>query len=170
MNLISSIVIALGIYQLPYIQAELSIVSFDVDCPTVNPEYFSNVEIYLLDEGRDNEYFVNFTLIKTFPPGTQTHFKMIGATMGEYKVPTGFDIAMPSCASVSEPIIGNRIFESLGIKSCPVQPGTYSSSKLTVIETATLPDTFPANKYVAEFSAKLEDEIFFYCRNFFEIQ
>ncbi|XP_034943667.1 uncharacterized protein [Chelonus insularis] len=171
-NLLITIAIVFASNQFQTTKADLSIVSYDVECPIADPEYFKDIEVYIENEGRDNEFFINFTLIKILPADAMITLKMIGASMGEFVVSTGIDFTVKACSAVDEPIFGQHIYRQLGIneEECPSPPGVYGGSHVNLVSLDTLPDTFPPNDYKITLTSQQEDHIFYQCWTYFKIQ
>ncbi|XP_034941237.1 uncharacterized protein [Chelonus insularis] len=171
-NLLIAVTIIYTANQLLNTEAELSIVSYDVTCPKADPVYFRDIEVYIEDEGKDNEFFINFTLIKKLPAEATHTLKMIGASMGEFVVATGIDFTITLCEAFTEPIFGERMYRQLGLNvdECPAVPGVYGGSHINLVDKDSLPDTFPPNDYKMIVSAQVEEHILFECWTFFKIQ
>ncbi|CAD6221164.1 GSCOCG00005065001-RA-CDS [Cotesia congregata] len=100
-----------------------------------------------------------FSIIKQFPPETQTHFQILGASMGEYVVQTGLEVQMKLCEILDEPIIMGPILHLLGFveTDCPPSPGVYGNQGCS-IPMELMPDHFMPNKYLVIGEVLFEEE------------
>ncbi|XP_074098097.1 uncharacterized protein LOC141526854 isoform X2 [Cotesia typhae] len=153
--MISSVLIVL-LVQFFGIKGNLQIFVNDVIFPTYSEEYLLEPDVYL---DADNKAVVNITIVNRFPPETQVHLIVLGASMGEYVIQTGFDIQMGLCETMEEPILVGSALRSFGFvtSDCPPSPGVYGTDGF-VIPTDTLPDDFPANQYLFIFEILFEEE------------
>ncbi|XP_044589747.1 uncharacterized protein LOC123268587 [Cotesia glomerata] len=122
-KMIQGIFIAI-IPQLIGIQGILEINIEDALCQTFSKEYFTEPDVYI---DVNNQAFVNFSIIKQFPPDVQAHFHLLGASMGEYVIQTGLDFEMGFCGMFDEPVILAPNLKLFGFVAtdCPPSPGYW---------------------------------------------
>ncbi|XP_044589749.1 uncharacterized protein LOC123268589 [Cotesia glomerata] len=150
------------------VQGNFVVLLKDIDCPLFNEEFFTEPDAYIDD---NNAIFFNTTIVKELLPTTQGYLAIIGASLGEYVVNTGFDIQMPLCDMMNEPVILGPLLRVFGFSedNCPPKMGVYGSEGYT-LPTATFPDDFPRNQYQSLFELTIEGKKLIIVNIFFEIQ
>ncbi|CAD6230915.1 GSCOCG00006882001-RA-CDS [Cotesia congregata] len=117
----------------------------DAVCSVFSKEYLTEPDLYVTT---DNHVYVNFSIIKTFPVGTQSHFQITGATLGEYVMDFGVDVITDFCEVIREPVIVGPVANKIGFfkTDCPPSPGVYGNENIE-IPMDHLPDRLVPNKY-----------------------
>ncbi|XP_034946351.1 uncharacterized protein [Chelonus insularis] len=127
------------------LKAQLDVTLLDFVFESYDPDYFKDMEIITWN----NDIDINMTVIDYMPLEAELRIQIIGATMGEYKVPTGIDWKFSLCEGLNEPIIMRMMMSYLvpPIDDCPPELGTYSGS-YKFDDFRTFPDSFPPNNYL----------------------
>ncbi|CAG5092644.1 Protein of unknown function, partial [Cotesia congregata] len=146
----------------------IEIILEDVLCPTFNKEYLTEPDVYL---DANNQAFVNFSIIKQFPPDVQVRFHLLGASMGEFVIETGIDVEMGLCEIFGEPVIMGPLLKLYGFVAadCPPSPGVYGNQGYnTPMEL--MPDDFIPNKYLSIVEFSYEEEKLIIVYTYFNVQ
>ncbi|CAD6232566.1 GSCOCG00006953001-RA-CDS [Cotesia congregata] len=154
-KIIEGIFIAI-IPQLIGIQGTVEIIIEDAFCSSFSEEYITEPDVYV---DVNNRVFVNFSIVKQFSPDAQFHFKILGASMGEYVIQTGLEIQMSLCEMKDEPVILAPVLQMFGFREdeCPPSVGVYGNENIE-IPMELLPDEFIPNKYLGIGELLYEEE------------
>ncbi|CAG5099454.1 Protein of unknown function [Cotesia congregata] len=139
----------------------------DVNNPFYNEEYVTEPDIFL---DNDNKIVLNFSIIKQPPEGTQGHFIIQRASIGEYVVDTGIDVTMDLCNCFEELIMIGPIFRALRFTAdnCPPDVGVYQCEGYEV-QKDTLPDDIPPYNYKVTLEIFYDDEMIIILEGFAKV-
>ncbi|KAH0561651.1 uncharacterized protein LOC123265603 [Cotesia glomerata] len=138
------------------VKGALEIVIEDIVCPFFSKEYLTEPDVYV---NADNQVFLNFSIVKSFPTETQSYFQLLGASMGEYVIHTGLELQMSLCEMLDEPIIVGPILQIVGFDkpNCPSPPGVYGNENIE-IPMELMPDEVIPNKYLISWELTYKEE------------
>ncbi|XP_015110696.1 uncharacterized protein LOC107036942 [Diachasma alloeum] len=154
------------------IEAQLELYYEDIVIETIDPEYIKDPEAHInTDSDDEDSIFVNFTIIKPLPTTAQGHLELIGASMGEYVMPTGFVFDMDICDLIDEPVLIGPFLKSIGFtpEDCPPPTGVYTTTEYRP-PMEELPPELRPNKYKVIFDMTDDDTIMLRVVFYVEVQ
>ncbi|CAD6208949.1 GSCOCG00010763001-RA-CDS [Cotesia congregata] len=159
-------VLIILVAQLVSVQGGIQMTFKYAEVPSYNKEYVTEPDMYIYD---GDKVFLNYSVIKQFPPTTEEHYVILGASMGEYVVETGFDLQLPLCEFLD---LGMGYFSDLlgfDQDNCPPKPGVYGN-EAHVFAANDFTDNFPTNEYKSFLEFKNNSEVIMALCTFLDIQ
>ncbi|XP_034933923.1 uncharacterized protein [Chelonus insularis] len=138
-------------------KADLEVILLDFKFEYYDLDYFKDMD----SDVWGNEIFINVTITNFLPEEAELRLQVIGATMGEYIVPTGIDFLYSLCAGLKEPNIMTSAINYLEppLDDCPPKPGSYVADA-TFDDFSTFPENFPPNNYFVNTTVFTPEKIF----------
>ncbi|XP_015585260.1 uncharacterized protein LOC107262995 [Cephus cinctus] len=129
-----------------------------------NEEYFDlDKSTVTVNEVNDtyNTMNLKMIIISELPEDVRVELSIWEEIMGEYTIPAGFDISLPICEMLDEPLIGASFLKAVGFTkdNCPPLPGEYGNPSYFPLIQNLLPPSLPHRKYMVSFALLLDDEL-----------